>query len=146
MKYSEGKVGRIFIIRLEDGDKLPNAIESFAQKKNVSRGMCILVGGIKDGNIVVGPENNESVPPIPVVFSLQGVHEIAAVGTIFPDIDQKPRLHMHAALGREENARVGCIRPGIEVWKLGEVIILEITGNTAHREDDMATGFKVLEP
>ena len=108
--------------------------------------MCILVGGIKGGNIVVGPEDNESVPPIPIIFGLKGVHEIMAVGTIFPDSDEKPRLHMHAALGREGNARVGCIRPGIEVWKLGEVIVLEIIDNIAHRKDDAASGFKVLEP
>ena len=147
MKYSEGKIGRIFIIRLEDGDKLPEAIESFARKNNVSRGMCILVGGIKDGgNIVVGPEDSESVPAIPMIFGLKGVHEIVAVGTIFPDADGKPGLHMHAALGREENTRAGCIRPGIEVWKLGEVILLEITDNTAYREEDTVTGFKMLRP
>jgi len=27
-----------------------------------------------------------------------------------------------------------------------EVILLEITDNTAHREDDASAGFKVLEP
>ncbi len=42
MRYTEGKVGRIFVVRLEDGDKLPEAIESFAQENKVSRGMCIL--------------------------------------------------------------------------------------------------------
>jgi len=31
----------------------------------------------------------------------------------------------------EGKTRSGCIRPGIEVWKLGEVIVLEITENTA---------------
>ncbi|GAH14192.1 unnamed protein product, partial [marine sediment metagenome] len=38
-----------------------------------------------------------------------------------------------------------CIRPGIEVWKLGEVILLEIVNNNAHREDT-AAGFQMLEP
>lgn len=57
----------------------------------------------------------------------------------------KPRLHMHAALGREGKTRSGCIRPGIEVWKLGEVIVLEITENTAHRREN-AAGFSMLEP
>ena len=32
MKFSEGKIGRTFIIRLEKGDKLPDTIESFAIK------------------------------------------------------------------------------------------------------------------
>lgn len=146
MKYTEGKVERIFVVRLEDGDKLPEAIESFAQENRVSRGMCILVGGIRNGGkIVVGPEDSESIPAVPMIFDLKGVHEICAVGNIFPDCNGKPRLHMHAALGREGKTRSGCIRPGIEVWKLGEVIVLEITENTAHRREN-AAGFSVLEP
>jgi len=55
VKYSEGKIGRVFVIRLEDGDTMPEAIESFARENNVRRGMCILIGGIKGGKIVVGP-------------------------------------------------------------------------------------------
>jgi hypothetical protein len=53
------------------------------------------------------------------------VHEIAGVGTIFPDESGAPVLHMHAAMGRDGVTRAGCIRPGIEVWQLGEVVILE---------------------
>jgi len=59
---------------------------------------------------------------------------------------RKIQLHMHAALGREGKTRSGCIRPGIEVWKVGEVILLEITGSTAHRQEDKVTGFNMLEP
>lgn len=147
MKYSEGKVGRIFVVRLEDGDRLPQAIESFAQKNDVSRGMCILVGGIKSGGkIVTGPQDTESIPAAPMIFELKGVHEICAVGTIFPDHDGNPRLHMHAALGREGETRSGCIRPGIEVWTLGEVIILEITDSTAYRKQHPEAEFGLLEP
>ncbi len=147
MKYTEGKFGRIFVIRLEDGDKLPAAIESFAAQNNVLRGVCILVGGIKDGgNIVVGPENGKLLPPVPILFGLQGVHEVAGVGTIFPDSEGAPVLHMHAALGREGQTRAGCIRPGVEVWQVGEVILLEITGNAAYRAKDATTGFELLEP
>jgi predicted DNA-binding protein with PD1-like motif len=147
MKYSEGKIGRIFVIRLEDGDRMPEAVETFAKEKNVLRGMCILVGGIKDGgNIVVGPKDGNSYPPQPITFRLRGVHEIAGIGTIFPDEKGAPRLHMHAALGREGNTRSGCIRPGIEAWHLGEIILLEIQENTGRRKQDTATGFELLEP
>ena len=147
MKYSEGKVGRIFVIRLEDGDRMPDAIESFAEKNNVLRGMCILVGGIKDGgNIVVGPKNGDSLPPQPVTFPIKGVHEIAGVGTVFPDDEGNPKLHMHASLGREGKSSTGCIRPGIEVWKVGEIVLLEIKENPARRKKDFQTGFELLEP
>jgi predicted DNA-binding protein with PD1-like motif len=146
MKYSEGKVGRIFVIKLEDGDRLPGAIESFAEKHRVSRGMCILVGGIAGGgHIVVGPEDGETMPPAPMLFKLTGVHEIAAVGTIFPNEKGRPVLHMHAALGRKGTTRAGCIRPGIDVWKTGEVILLEIADNRSRRKKDPRTGFELLE-
>ena len=145
MKYSEGKLGRVFVIRLEDGDTVPEAIESFAHENNVRRGICILVGGIKSGTIVTGPKDSQSIPVIPMLFGLEGVHEICAVGTIFPGGDGRPSLHMHAALGREGKTVSGCIRPGIEVWKLGEVIVLEILDNKAHREDT-AAGFPALKP
>ncbi|MBI4830193.1 MAG: DUF296 domain-containing protein, partial [Candidatus Lindowbacteria bacterium] len=77
MNYSEGNVGRIFVIRLEDGDKLPLTIEDFAAKKGVKRGMCMLVGGIDHcGNIVVGPKDRDAMPPEPMLFTLDGVHEV----------------------------------------------------------------------
>ncbi|MDD5093548.1 MAG: DNA-binding protein [Dehalococcoidia bacterium] len=147
MRYTEAKTGRIFIIRLEDGEKLPGDIEDFAARNNVLRGMCILIGGIKDGgNIVVGPEDGDVLPPVPMLFGLAGVHEVAGVGTLFPNKEGKPVLHMHAALGREGQTRAGCIRPGVEVWQVGEVILLELVDNTAQRLKDAATGFDLLEP
>ncbi len=146
MKYSEGSIGRIFVISLDDGDKLPQAVEDFAVKKRVSRAMCMLVGGIDDsGNIVVGPKDRDTMPPDPILYKLSGVHEVCAVGTIFPDEEGNPRLHMHAALGRDGKTHTGCIRPGVEVWKLGEFVILEILKSSARRTFDASTGFHLLD-
>lgn len=146
MRYSEGSIGRVFVLRLEDGDRLPSVIEEFASEKGVERGLCVLIGGIDDGgNIVVGPKDRATMPPEPMLFKLKGVHEVSAVGTIFPNLEGKPCLHMHAALGREGKTRTGCIRPGVETWKLGELVIVEILNNTACRRTDPNTGFDVLE-
>ena len=35
MKYSEAKFGRVFVLRLEDGDVLHESIEAFAVKEGV---------------------------------------------------------------------------------------------------------------
>lgn len=146
MRYSEGQIGRIFVVGLEHGEKLPAVVERFAERKDVSRGLCILVGGIDEGGrIVVGPRDRLTMPPEPLLFNLAGVHEICGVGTLFPDAEGKPRLHMHAALGRQGETHAGCIRPGIEVWKLGEVILLEIVNSRAVRKRNPETGFDVLD-
>lgn len=147
MKYSEGRIGRVFVIKFEDGERLPNAIEQFAVDHGISRGMCILVGGIDNGStIIVGPEDGEVLPPVALPFVLSGAHEVAGVGTLFPNEEGVPRLHMHAALGREGLTHTGCIRPGVDVWLVGEVILLEILGTEARRVNDPAAGFEILEP
>jgi len=147
MKYSEGTIGRVFVLKFEDGDRLPEQLESFAAAHGVTRGMCIMVGGIDSGGtIIVGPEDGRIRPPVPISFELEGVHEVAGVGTIFPDKEGRPVLHMHAALGREGYTRTGCIRPGVGAWLVTEVILLEITGTTTSRVKDPATGFDLLEP
>jgi len=33
MKASEGRIGRVFVIRLDDGDVVPECIERFAGRK-----------------------------------------------------------------------------------------------------------------
>ncbi len=146
MQFTEAKFGRVFVLRLHDGDHLPDVLESFAEKKNVASALCFLVGGIKDkGRVVVGPKNGEAFPPEPVVTLLSGVHEICGVGTIFLNEEGKPKLHMHASFGRGKKAITGCVRLGIDVWQIGEVVMLELAGASAHREKDKKTGFEFLE-
>ena len=147
MRYSQGTVGRTLVVRFEDGDRLPDALVALCEKEGIERGMCILVGGVEDGGtIIVGPEEGNAEPPVPIPFTFAGVHEIAAVGTIFPGPDGKPSLHCHAALGRQGRTHTGCIRPGIDVWKIVEAGVLEILDNSGRRVRDEASGFSLLEP
>ncbi len=146
MKYSQGETGRIFVIRLEDGDALPSTLEKFARENKIAGGMCILLGGARSGGkIVAGPVSGEDMPVNPIFIGLEGVHEILGVGTIFPDTTGKPKLHMHASLGRRNKSLTGCIRPGIHIWQVGEVILLEIK-TTGHRVMDEKSGFELMEP
>jgi predicted DNA-binding protein with PD1-like motif len=146
LKYSQGKLGRVFVLRLEDGDRLPQVVESFAKEHRIASALCILIGGVESGGkIVVGPERGDQTPPVPMIHHLEGVHEVLGVGTIFSTKDKRPILHMHAALGREGGTKAGCIRPGVDVWKIGEVLIIEIVETGALREKDAETGFDMLE-
>ncbi len=146
MHYTEAKFGRVFVLRLHDGDHLPDVLESFAEEKKVSSALCFLVGGIKDkGRVVVGPKNGDVLPVEPVVTILSGVHEVCGVGTIFLNEEGKPKLHMHASFGRGEKTITGCVRKGMDVWRIGEVVVLELAGATAERVMDKETGFELLE-
>lgn len=146
MKASEGKLGRVFVIRLEDGDKLPDCIEKFAAEKGISVGHVILVGGIGEGQIVVGPRYSNKMPPEPMLLPLDGAHEVAGVGVLAPDENGKPVLHIHAALGRSGQTMMGCLRPGVKTWLVAEAILYEILGAKATRVKDKKSGFTLLEP
>jgi predicted DNA-binding protein with PD1-like motif len=146
MKASEGKLGRVFVIRLEDGDVLPKCIEKFAEEKGISVGHVILVGGLGEGQIVVGPRYSHKMPPEPMLLPIDGAHEVAGVGVLAPGEDGKPVLHIHAALGRAGHTMTGCLRPGVTTWVVGEAILYEILGAKVARIKDKASGFALLQP
>ena len=144
MKASEGRLGRVFVIRLEDGDKLPECLERFAEEKGVSNGHVILVGGIESGRVVVGPQSSEERPPQPMLLPISGVSEVAGVGVLAPNREGKPVLHIHAALGRSGQTMTGCLRYGVTTWLVAEAILYEIVGAQAVRVMDEESGFELL--
>jgi len=145
MKACEGHIGRVFVIRLEDDDMVPECIERFAAEKGIAVGHAILIGGIGGGEIVVGPRRSDEMPPEPMLLPIDGAHEVAGVGVLAPGEDGKPVLHIHAALGRSGQTMTGCLRPGVRTWVVGEAILYEILGTKAKRVKDKKTGFALLE-
>lgn len=143
MQITEGRVNRVFVIRLEDGERLPEAVEAVARRKAIRSGLVLLVGGARDGALVVGPKKTTAAP-VPMVQRFAGGHEILGVGTLFEG-PEGPELHLHAALGRGRSVRAGCIRKGIRTYLIGEVVILEIAGCRARRARDPKSGFHLLK-
>jgi predicted DNA-binding protein with PD1-like motif len=145
MKASEGALGRVFVLRLEDGDMVPACIERFAREKGISVGHVLLVGGIGGGEVVVGPRRSAEMPPVPMLLPVDGAHEVIGVGVLAPDEQGNPTLHMHGALGRAGRTLTGCLRSGVDTWVIGEAILYEIVNvHAAHLKDEQ-TGFVLLE-
>lgn len=146
MKAAEGKMGRVFVIRLEDGDVVPACLEEFAAKNNVQAGFVNIIGGMWDGNIVTGPRRSEEMPPDPMLTPVEGAHEVVCTGVIALDEEGQPRLHLHGALGRGGTVIGGCLRPGLKTWLVGEVIMCEILGVESRRIFDERSRFPLLRP
>ena len=145
MKACEGQIGRVFMIRLEDGDVVPQCIERFAEEHGVFTGHAILVGGIGGGDLVVGPRRSEEMPPEPMLLPIDGAHEVLGVGVLAPGEDGKPVLHIHAALGRGGQTMTGCLRHGVTTWLVGEVVLYEVLGVDMARIKDEQSGFELLD-
>ena len=147
MKHSQAQLGRVFVIRLEDGDIVHEAIERFAREESIEAASLIVLGGAdQESTLVVGPERGRTTPPVPMEHVLDNVHEVAGVGTLFPDDEGNPVLHMHIACGRTVSTITGCVRRGVKVWQVMEVVLFELVDTTAVRRLDPKTGFALLHP
>ena len=149
MEYTEANLARIFILRLHQGEIVHETIEKFAKIKGVKNALCFFIGGADENSkLVVGPKDGKAMPPEIMVTILKGVHEGLGVGTLFADEAGNPKLHMHGSFGRNDcasNAVTGCIRAGVQVWQIGEVAILELSGTSVIRKKNKETGFEMLE-
>jgi predicted DNA-binding protein with PD1-like motif len=53
---------------------------------------------------------------------------------------------MHMACGRNDHTVTGCIRGGVKVWQIMEVILYELVGSTGKRVLEPELGLKLLRP
>jgi predicted DNA-binding protein with PD1-like motif len=147
MEYTQAEKGRNFILRLRDGEILHEVIENFARTQGITHGKVSIVGGIDKGSVlIVGPEDGRAEKILPMRHEIDNVCEATGTGTLIPDEDGNPVLHMHISAGRKDKTITGCIRQGVRVWLIMEVVIEEFTNCTALRVKDPESGFKLLSP
>ncbi|HOF17713.1 MAG TPA: DUF296 domain-containing protein [Phycisphaerae bacterium] len=142
MDYSIGRMGRVVVARGFEGEDLYGEIESLAAKEDIACAAVVIVGGLRRAKVVVGPKNPTG-PIEPTYREFDDAREIAGVGTIFRD-ESGPKLHLHAGIGRGDEAIVGCPRGGASVFCVLEVVLFEILGVDAAREPDPELGLKLL--
>lgn len=147
MKYTEAEFGRVFVLRLDDGEILHEVIEQFARDHKIKAAALIAVGAAdKDSALVVGPAGRKQRPVNPMVRLLENASEITGTGTLFPDEKGEPILHMHVAAGRAEKTTTGCVRRGVKIWHVAEIVIFELRNADAVRKLNAELGFTLLEP
>ena len=144
MEYEVGRVGKIVVIRLNDGDPMYASIEAAAAKERITSAAVWLVGGIKNAGVVVGPKKEDVFPLEVMEKHFADGREIAAMGTIFTNAKGEPKLHMHAAIGKGDEVVAGCPRKGADCWLVDEVIIMEINGLSARRVVEPKCGLELL--
>jgi predicted DNA-binding protein with PD1-like motif len=143
MQYQTGKPGRIVVVRFSDGEDVLGGIAEICRKENICAACFNVVGGMKGGRFVVGPESEE-MPPKPVWRELQESHEVVGFGTVFWEKNQ-PKVHFHGAYGKHDSVKAGCLREGSEAFLVLEVIITEILDVNVIRELDPSSGMVLLK-
>ena len=142
MQYSEGTMGRVFVLRIDHGEDMIGSLKKFVQEKKIESCFALFIGALRDGQAVAGPEM-PVIPPIPHFESFEGAWEVFGLGMIFPS-QEGPKLHIHTAFGRGREALMGCVRDKATVYLIVEVVLLEFSSLNAFRELDHKTGIHLL--
>lgn len=143
MQYQTGRAGRVVVARFGDGEDVLGGIVEICRQEEIRAASFNVVGGMKGGRFVVGPET-EVMPPVPVWRELQESHEAVGFGTIFWDHEQ-PKVHFHGAYGKHDQVKVGCLREASAVFLVLEVVITEILEVSVIRELDPASGMVLMK-
>ncbi|OPX78453.1 MAG: hypothetical protein A4E45_01252 [Methanosaeta sp. PtaB.Bin039] len=142
MQYSEGRLGRVFVLRLDDGEDLLDTLSGFSMDHGIESAVVHILGGLGRGSMVTGPEQ-PVIPPRPHYESVEGAWELVGVATIFPS-DGGSRVHLHASAGRGEDTLTGCLRGAAKVYLVLEMVIIEMIGLSARRALDQRSGLHLL--
>lgn len=142
MQYSEGKLGRVFVLRMDDGEDLIASIQRFVLEKRIESCMALFIGALRDGKAVTGPED-PVIPPIPHFESFDSAWEVFGMATVYPS-SSGPKLHVHSSFGRGREALTGCIREHASIYLIVEAVLFEFSGLNARRELDEKTGLHLL--
>jgi predicted DNA-binding protein with PD1-like motif len=144
MQYTEAKFGRVFYLRVDHGEDLLSSLQSFVIEKNISAGFIHLLGALREGAIVTGPEE-PVLPPNPSFESYDNGWEVFGLATITPGKDE-PHIHVHGSVGRKKKALTGCLRKKATTYIIVEAIIIEMTGADIFRSRDPGTGLELPKP
>ncbi|HNY35637.1 MAG TPA: DUF296 domain-containing protein [Methanothrix soehngenii] len=131
MQYSEGSLGRVFVLRMDHGEDLIESLQKFLKEKKIESCTALFLGALRDGRAVTGP-TSPVIPPTPNFEAYDSAWEVFGMATVYPSV-QGPNLHIHSAMGRGRQSLTGCIRDKAGVYLVVEAVLFEICGLAAER-------------
>ena len=143
MKYTKGKLGRVFLIKFNDRDIFLKELEKFTRKEKIKAAAMIFIGALREGNLVTGPKKTV-IPPEPNWVKFKDGWEVFGIGTIFTN-KKGPQIHIHASLGKNKKVFTGCVRKDSKVFLVIEAVVFELKGVKAGKDIDPATGLNLLQ-
>lgn len=142
MKYTKGSIGRVFLLKFEDGDVLIDKLSIFVKQERIKAATMIFIGALRKGNLVIGPRK-PVIPPQPNKVSFKDGWEVMGIGTIFVNT-KGPQVHIHGSMGKKNKVLTGCLRGKSSVFLVVEAVVLELKGIKASKDIDPKTGLNLL--
>ncbi len=119
MEVHEGRVGRVFAVRLKKGDHLIGSLNRLAEERGIRTALVLVLGATAEARMVLGVRPQAAGPPGFDRLTSAEHREVIGVGSITVQ-GGKPKVHLHVATGRDRQALIAHIEeaetPGMEVF------------------------------
>lgn len=135
MEYTQGNIGRIFVVRFDDGENLLEGLENMIKQDKIQTGIIHLIGALSSAKAVLGPQKKE-YPPNPFWWEFNDAREIIGIG-VFAWEDNEPKIHLHTGIGHSSESKIGCIRGKADIYITVEAVIQEIINVKVTRKLDL---------
>jgi uncharacterized protein len=131
---------RTFVVVLGTGDEVRESLQGFAEREGLAAAQLSAIGAFRRATIRWFDWDAKAYRPIPVE---EQVEVVSLLGDIACDTDGKPKLHLHAVLGRRDGSAIGGDLDRGEVRPTLEVVVTE---SPAHlrRVHDPETGLALI--
>lgn len=142
MQYTQGTIGRVFLLKFENNDVVIDRLSDFVRKEKIRAATMIFIGALRKGELVTGPKK-PVIPPTPNKKSFKDGWEVMGLGTIFTNA-LGPQIHIHTSMGKKDKVLTGCLRGKSKVFLVIEAVVLELKGVKAGKAIDPKTGLNLL--
>ncbi|PIQ86912.1 MAG: DNA-binding protein [Candidatus Omnitrophica bacterium CG11_big_fil_rev_8_21_14_0_20_43_6] len=143
MKYTQGTIGRVFLVKFDNNDILIPNLAALAVKEKIKSATLIFIGALRQGDLVTGPKK-PVIPPQANKLTFKDGWEVMGIGTLFTN-SKGPQIHIHASMGKKKKVLTGCVRGSSKVFLVIEAVLLELKGVKAKKDIDPATGLNLLK-
>ena len=125
MQVHEGHVGRVFALKLEEGDHLIAALARLAEERRIRTALVLFQGATGDAQMVLGFRAYSPVAHDFDRIASSEHREVIGVGSI-TWADRKPKVHLHAGTGRGREVFIAHIEEALTFGM--EAFVVEVLG------------------
>jgi predicted DNA-binding protein with PD1-like motif len=143
MKYTKGRMGRVFVVKFDDGDIFLEKLAVLVKKEKIEAAALVFLGALRKGDLVTGPKK-PVIPPMPNKVAFKNAWEVMGVGSIFTNASG-PQIHIHTSMGQKKKVLTGCVRGKSKVFLVIEAFVFELSGVSATKSLDLTTGLNLLK-
>ncbi len=131
---------RTFVVVLGTGDGVRRSLDRFAEQEELTAAQLSAIGAFRRATVRWFDWDAKQYRPIRVE---EQVEVVSLLGDIALDAEGKPKLHLHAVLGRRDGSAMGGALEAGEVRPTLEVMVTE---SPAHlrRVHDPETGLALI--